>query len=182
MKHMFQKEFMLEVILELEKASISIRKLAMKIDSSPATVLRKLNDLKKMNILGCIEYGRNRSYFLKDSLKAKNYIMMSQFYNLNKFIYNNPHLKSVILEIKSICNDLCVVIFGSYAQGLQKKDSDVDLFIQTKDTNVKKKIQLINFKLNVKIGDFDKNSFLGKEILKNRVIINGVEKFYELIK
>ena len=40
----------------------------------------------------------------------------------------------------------------------------------------------INSKLSIKIGKFDTKSLLIKEIIKNHVIIRGLEDFYERVE
>ncbi len=71
------------------------------------------------------------------------------------------------------------ILFGSYAKLIAKKQSDIDLYIDTDDKKIKKDVELINTKLSVKIGRYDKDNLLIKEIEKNHVIIKGVELFYE---
>ena len=57
--------------------------------------------------------------------------------------------------------------------------SDIDLYIETKNEKLKEEIGAINSKLSVKIGKFKLSSFLIREIIKNHVIVKGVERFYE---
>ena len=71
------------------------------------------------------------------------------------------------------------MLFCSYAKGLAKKDSDIDIYIETKNRNVKKSIEDIHSKISVKIGIFDIKSLLIKEIIKDHIIIKGIEVFYE---
>ena len=40
-----------------------------------------------------------------------------------------------------------VAVFGSYAKGLAKKDSDIDIYIETADKKLKRDIELINSKI-----------------------------------
>ena len=72
-----------------------------------------------------------------------------------------------------------IVLFRSYAKGHPKKDSDIDIYLETTNNKIKPKIQELNSKINIKVGKFDINSLLVKEIIKNHVIIRGVEDFYE---
>ncbi|MFT4310977.1 MAG: nucleotidyltransferase domain-containing protein [Candidatus Woesearchaeota archaeon] len=72
-----------------------------------------------------------------------------------------------------------VVLFGSHTKGLAKKDSDIDIYIETKDKNIKKNIEQIHSKINVKIGTFDTTSPLIKQIIKDHIIVRGIEVFYE---
>jgi len=46
---------------------------------------------------------------------------------------------------------------------------------------VKEEIASVHSKIKVKIGEFDLGSPLIKEIVKNHVILRGVEEFYEKI-
>ena len=53
--------------------------------------------------------------------------------------------------------------------------------METKNKNIKKRAEEINSKLSVKIGKFNKDSLLIKEIIKNHVILAGAERFYEYL-
>lgn len=72
-----------------------------------------------------------------------------------------------------------IILFGSYAKGTEKSDSDVDIYLETKDNKIKNKVKEIYSKLSVKIGEFDIKSLLIKEIIKNHIIVRGVEEYYE---
>ena len=71
------------------------------------------------------------------------------------------------------------ILFGSYAKGRATNDSDIDIYIATEDRELKKKIELVDSKLNVKIGKYNQKSPLIKEIEKDHVILKGVEIYYE---
>ena len=71
------------------------------------------------------------------------------------------------------------IIFGSYAKGLAHKDSDIDVYIETTNLQLKKDIEQLNTKLSVKIGKYNSTNILIQEIEKNHVIIKGVEQYYE---
>ena len=75
-----------------------------------------------------------------------------------------------------------IVLFGSYAKDTVKKDSDIDVYMETTNNKIKNKLQEINSKLSIKIGEFNTNSLLIKEIIKNHVIVRGIEEFYEKTK
>ena len=72
-----------------------------------------------------------------------------------------------------------IILFGSYAKGNEKSDSDIDIYLETINNKVKNKVKEINSRLSIKIGEFDLNSLLIKEIIKNHVIIRGLEEYYE---
>ena len=77
------------------------------------------------------------------------------------------------------CDSKLIILFGSYAKNIAKPESDIDIYLETEDQNIKKKTEEINSKLSVKIGAFNKDSLLIKEIIKNHVILKGAERFYE---
>ena len=71
------------------------------------------------------------------------------------------------------------LIFGSYAKSIEKKDSDIDIYIDTEDRKLREEVNRLDSRLSVKIGKYDKSNLLIKEIEKNHIIIKGVELFYE---
>ena len=72
-----------------------------------------------------------------------------------------------------------IILFGSYAKGNEKPDSDIDTYLETTDNKIKDKIKELNSKLSIKIGKFDLDSLLIKEIIKNHIILRGVEEYCE---
>ena len=75
-----------------------------------------------------------------------------------------------------------IILFGSYAKFIPKEDSDIDIYVETTDKRIKENIQKINDLLSVKIGNFNKGDLLIKEIIKNHIIIQGGESFYEKLE
>ena len=89
---------------------------------------------------------------------------------------------SKLKEIKPIYEKEGLIIlglFGSYAKESAKQDSDIDVYVETENLTLKKEVSLIDSKINVKIGKYNKSSNLIKEIEKNHAVIKGVEKYYE---
>ena len=72
-----------------------------------------------------------------------------------------------------------IILFGSYAKFNPKEDSDIDIYICTTNKKVKDEISLFYDKLSVKLGNFNKEDLLIQEIIKNHVIIQGAEIYYE---
>ena len=116
---------------------------------------------------------------MKKNTEAISYVFIAENYKLIKLLEKYPNLRNAIEKIQRNKKISLAVIFGSYAKGLAKKDSDIDIYIETADKKLKRDAELINSKINVQIGKYDKNNLLIKEIEKNHVIIKGVEEFYE---
>jgi len=169
----------LEITLVLIKGKSHLREIARTLKKPHATVLRKLNDLVNMQILDYKIEGRNKVFFIKNNLNSKNYVYSAEIYKLSKLIEKYPELGVIFEDIKKSLPKLMIVLFGSYAKGIEKRESDIDIYIETANNSIKEKIKGINSKINVKIGKFDTTSLLIKEIIKNHVILRGVEQFYE---
>ena len=169
----------LDIIEILLKNENHIRGIAKNLNDSHSTILRKLNNLKKENVVDSKIEGKNKVFFLKNNLISKKYILKSELQKLIKLLNQYPELNIIFDEILKSTNEKLVILFGSYAKGLAKKNSDIDIYIETENRNIKKRIENIHSKINVKIGIFDKKSLLIKEIIKDHVILRGLEDFYD---
>ena len=172
----------LEIILVLLKNKAYLREIARTLQESHSTILRKINELVKENILDYKKEGKNKVFFIKNNLKAKNYVYSAEIHKLNNLLKKHPELSIILEDIKKDFSKGMVILFGSYAKGIPKKDSDIDIYLETNDNNTKNKVKEINSKLGVKIGKFDAKYLLIKEIIKNHIIIRGLEDFYERVE
>jgi len=171
-----------EALLSLLKKESHGRELAKELKTSLTRIQAILNKLRNHNVLDYKTEGRNHVYFIKKNLVAKTFIINAENYKLAKTLAQNPFLEPIFKDIieKSKCS--LIILFGSYAKGNPKEDSDIDIYIDTKDIKVKEVIQKINDLVSVKIGKFNPEDLLLKEIIKNHVIIKGAEEYYEKIK
>ena len=173
------KNIELEIILNLIKNKSHLREIARSIEESHSTVLRKINELVKENVIDYKHEGKNKIFFIKNNLKSKNYVYSAEIYKLNKLLKKHLQLSIIFEDIKKKFQKGMIVLFGSYAKGNPKSDSDIDIYLETTDNKIKNKLKELNSKLSIKIGEFDITSLLIKEIIKNHVIIRGVEEYYE---
>jgi len=176
---MEQKDYKLEIIDVLLKKNWHIRALAQKLKTNHMLVLRRLKELYDENVVDYSKEGKNNVYFLKKTPEAKSYIFITENYKLNKLLKKHSFLRKIVEKIQKDKKIKLAILFGSYVKGLEKKDSDIDIYIETNNKKVKQDLELIDSKINVKIGKYDKENLLIKEIEKDHVIIKGVEEFYE---
>ena len=176
---MEQKSYKLEIIKELLNNENYIRGLAKKLNTSHMNISRKLRELYKENVVDYKELGKNKVYFLKKTIEAKNYVFSAENYKLNKILKKYPYLRGIIEKIQKDKRINLALLFGSYAKEIAKQDSDIDIYIDTSNKKIKEEISLINSRLSIKIGKYNKDNLLIKEIEKNHVIIKGVEQYYE---
>lgn len=109
-------------------------------------------------------------------------------------LLKDKNIKVIYNRVKEIQDPFYILlVFGSYAAKTQAKTSDIDLCIITDSAYVKNRVKSITgqIPLSVHLVDFTKDEFLamlktrtpnvGHEILKNNVILKGIEEFYELV-
>lgn len=168
-----------EIILLLLRGGRHIRDISKALDASHSTVLRRLNRLVEENAIDYRMEGKNKVFFIKKNLEGRNYVYNSERYKLNKLVKKYPPCAVVIEDILRKTNELLVILFGSYAKFSAKEDSDMDVYVETRRREVKETLESINSKIRVKTGDFNTESLLIKEIIRNHVILQGTEDFYE---
>ena len=123
--------------------------------------------------------GKNKVFFLKHNLVSRSYCIQAEIQKLITLLRRHPQLGIIFEEIACKSKERFIILFGSYAKGLEKKESDIDIYIETTKRAVKKTVEEIHSAINVKIGPFDPQSLLIKEIIKDHVIIRGIDIFYD---
>lgn len=176
---MSQKDYIIKIVEVLLKSENHIRGLAKLLNTNQTTIARKVHELHKNNVVDFKHEGRNKVVFLKKSLEAKQYAYAAETQKFLETLNKYPYLRRIFELIKKNENITLAILFGSYAKWMAKKDSDIDVYLDTTDKRLNEEVELIDSKLSVKIGKYDKESLLIKEIEKNHVIIKGVEEYYE---
>ena len=150
------------------------------------TVHRKLELLVNNNLLSYNREGKNKNYYL-DLNKKLSISLLSIVENVKElnFINKHPKLSIMFNEIPGT-----FILFGSYAKGLAKASSDVDLIIFGRETEkVNKLISKYPFEVNVfyfTLKEFErilkKKEHLAKEVIKDHIIFGQKEKIVGLFK
>ncbi len=120
---------------------------------------------------------------------------VEEIYSYNQLFKHLPHIDDIIKKAREISPCFCLGIFGSYVKNIQKKDSDIDMFLICSSSKLKEYESLINQfpsledKIHWNVFTIDefkqglktKGTLVYKEITKNKSIIRGAELFYNLI-
>ena len=167
------------IIENLLKGGNHVRGIAEDIGTNQTTASRKLKELYQENVVDFRHEGKNKVYFLKKSLEAKQYACIAELHKATRILSKHPFMRKIFEELRKIENIHLAILFGSYAKGNPDRNSDIDIYIETTDPNLKKQAERIDSRIRAKIGKYDKDSILIKEIQKNHVIIKGVEEYYE---
>ncbi len=165
-----------------------IREVEKLLNVSSRTALVTLAKLEKKSILVSKVKGKIKSYSIKKSTLSREFFLLTEQYKKIQFMEKN-HLVKEILEKSDEDIQGILIIFGSYAKGMDKADSDLDLLIVGKynEKKITKVGKMYGIDINIKSYPMNifKNEmhddFLLKEIAENHIIIKGAEKFVRSI-
>ena len=176
---------------------LTINEISTQLKETYSFVNKVTNKLIKDNIIIKQTIGNSHLCTLNlNNEKTQAYLTLNEIEKKEKFIEKNKNIKTCINEITKKIKAECVLIFGSYAKGNQTKSSDVDLLIinNKKDNSINKEINLLETMYNIKINQIVINSNIfkemiqnnveinvGKEALKNHIILYGSHVFWKLI-
>ena len=177
---MKQNQQISEIILVLLKyKKLHVREIS-KITSIPlSNTSRIMKCLIEQNVVDFKSEGKNKIFSIKNTLSALQFVKIAEHYKFLTLLEMFPFFSSLLESVLSKSNSELVIIFGSYARLDPKIGSDIDIYISTRDKTIKKQIEMIHSKLSVKNGDFNPENLLVQEIIKNHIIVRGVDSFYE---
>ena len=155
---------------------------------SSRTALVTLSRLEKRGILVSKMRGKIKSYTIKKSILSRDFFILVEQYKKIHFLEKNQLLKEVFEKSDNFLDGI-VLVFGSYAKGLQKKDSDVDLFVIGKYDEKKIKEVGKKYGLDINIKSYPMDIFkkelhgdvLLTEILKNHILIKDADGFVRVV-
>jgi len=161
-----------------------IREVEKLLEVSSRTALVTLAKLEKKNILESKIKGKIKLYSIKRSFFSRELFFLTEQYKKIKFLEKNHVVKEVLEKADNFMQGI-VLVFGSYAKGTQKEDSDLDLFIvgTFNEKRIKEAGQKYNLNINIKsypINIFEKEideDILVKEIVENHIVIKDTEGF-----
>ncbi len=161
-----------------------IREVEMLLKISPRTAQLSLENLEGKGIIESKMRGKIKSYKLQNNDSAKNYLVLVERYKLLTFMSTQLIVKEIIEKITPHIQGIGV-IFGSYVKGLEKKNSDLDIFVAGSydDKEIEKISRMFGVEINVKcypLKLFEKKinqDILLNEILKNHIVFLNIEQF-----
>ncbi len=155
---------LLQEFFDSPRKDFHMRELSRRIKLAQISVINHLSYLVKQNLVIKEKksiypsYRANQENELFILLKKQNLMLRIKSSGLAKFLEDNLRPN-------------CIILFGSASQGMDNEKSDIDLFIQAKESklNLSKYSKLLNRNINLFFEPNLKN--LNKELLNN--IING---------
>lgn len=165
-----------------------IREVEKLLGVSSRTALVRLAKLEKKGILESKAKGKIKAYSIKKSALSREFFLLTEQYKRILFLEKNQLVKEVLEKAEDYLHGM-VIIFGSYAKGIQKEDSDLDLFIVGTFNEKKIKEASHKYGLDINIKSYPRDIFekeihddtLLKEIVENHIIIKDTEEFVRKI-
>ena len=165
-----------------------IREVEKLLKISPRTAQLILKDLEDKGVIESKIRGKIRTYKIKLSEFTRRYLIFVEQYKAISFLEKKLLIKEIIEKITPHIKGIGI-IFGSYVKGLEKKGSDLDIFIAGNYNNeeIKKVSKNLGIDISIKcypLKTFEKNmakDILLKEVLKNHVVFLNVEQFIQRV-
>ena len=160
------------------------RDISKKLQMNQKTVSNVLNELEKEHILKFTQEGKNKYYYLNQFYPyIKETIQLIEVQRKINFLEKYNKLKELFLKLEEQSEGI-LIVFGSYANFSANEKSDLDVFVIGNIKEVGDLEELYNIKINIiktNKDKFSKKEHIIKEIIKNHIILKGVESFIELI-
>lgn len=185
----------IKLLIENKENELSISQIAKLLKKDYKNTHNIVSRLSKMSLVRLQPFGKSHRVTLIN--KTHPFIFETEYLR-RKGLLKNKDIAIMYDSFKSLRSKLYILmVFGSYAKKTQTKHSDIDLMFIVPDTaeeKMEKEIQNIAGTLPLKIhvnifkeSDFNamKNSkeiTVGSEAIKNNIILQGIESYYEMIE
>ncbi len=176
------------------KRSLHLRQVARETNVDVKAIQLQLKRLESMNILSSVLKGRNKEYTVnfRNSI-TRYYLMLAETFASVTYLAKNFLIKKIETEIGNRIEGT-IILFGSFAEGEQKKESDVDLFIIDGKSGALSKNtageigdmvgRKISAKLSTKrqfLNGLEEGDPLIREVVSNHIVLRGVDDFCNLM-
>ncbi len=157
-------------------AALRVRNIERTLKLSLPSVIRYCKELKQEGILKTVKT-ENIVFYAADKTN-ENYLLEKKLFNIKQINHSG-----LLNYIKETLNNPVIVLFGSYANGEDTENSDIDLYIETpskKSINLEQFEKLLQRKIHVfKYEDLKKiqNNHLANNIINGITLNNYLEVF-----
>lgn len=185
------KQKVLKFLIENKDSPHSILEISRELKSDYKNTSSALNSLSQ-KVFSKSKIGNSYSISFNSNLDFDTFLL--EKLRTDEFLEKHPKLKLLKNSIEEVGYPFMIaLVFGSYAKNQENKNSDVDICIISDSSENREKLsQKLNlFSLNLEIQEFTVKEFslmlskkqdnLSHEIIKNNILLFGIENYYNLI-
>ena len=161
-----------------------IREVQKMLGASSRTALLTLRKLEQLGFLESKTMGKIKAYSIRRAIGTREAFILAEQYKKIAFMQKNPLIKEIIERTETYMSGI-IIIFGSYAKGLQTKYSDIDILIVGRHD--KKAVRGIGRTYGIEIsikeyptdifGQDIKDDILLSEVAESHIIVRGIEDY-----
>ena len=185
-----EKIEILKLLIENKEEIYSIRKISL---------LRKINYKSAYNAIktlekeGIVELKKAGNTMLCSFNNKFNRAVFIAEYSRRENLFKKREFSIIYDSLSKLEFPFIILLFGSYVKGTATKHSDIDLCLITDDSEINEQANTILSitPVNIHFQEFTSEDFLsmikskksnvGNEIIKNNIVLYGIENFYELV-
>ena len=172
--------------------SLHLRRIARETSVDVKAVQIQLRRLEVVNVLSSLVRGKNKEYHLNlNNPVTKYYLILAETFISVRFLGRNFLVKKMVSEVVEGLRGV-VILFGSHAKGLERKNSDVDLLVLTErrlDGGVSAETgSPLSGRLSVKtmsrarfVRGLDENDPLVREVVSDHVVLKGLDEMCDIL-
>jgi len=181
----------LKLFVDNKDKPFTIKKAAEALKINYKIAYEEIAKLEKDNLIKIAKHGNAK-------VCSFNYKYHSKIVEIEEIrkqeLFKNKDIKLVYNRIREVKSPFyCLILFGSYANKTSQKGSDIDLGLITDNEEITREAQsmLSITPLNAHLQEFTSGQFLamlkskelnvGNEIVKNNIILYGIEAFYGMV-
>lgn len=151
---------------------------------SPRAAQLILADLERRGAIESQIRGKIRSYRIRKNIMAREYLALAEEYKKIFFLENNELLREVVGKLSEHAEGI-ITVFGSFAKGNQKEDSDLDVLIAGKCDKDAIAALSKQYGVSINVKNYPQSTFeqciksdvLLREVAENHIILAGIEGF-----
>lgn len=181
----------LKLFVDNKDKTFTIKKVAEALKINYRIAYEEIIELEKEELIKITKHGNSK-------VCAFNYKYHSKIVEIEEIrkqeLFKNKDIQLIYKRIKEVKSPFYVlVLFGSFTNKTNVKGSDIDLCLITDNPEINKEVNtmLSITPISIHLQEFTSKQFLlmlkskesnvGNEIVKNNIILYGVESFYELV-
>ncbi len=181
----------LKLFVENKDKKYPIKRAAEALDMNYRIVYEEIMQLEKEELIRITRMGNSNLCEFNYQLSGK-VVELEELRKKEQF--KNKNIKLIYKRIKEAKSPFyALILFGSFASKTNTKHSDIDLCLISDNPEVTKEVQVVLSitPLDVHLVEFTSAQFIsmlkskgfnvGNEIVKNNIVLYGIESFYEMI-